>query len=360
MFCCGINWLNCIYCEEFSKPEIIMDENILIRVIRGEATEHENTKVLEWIKESEENRKEFSELKMMWTIASAPDELAQEIELQYFKKDFLKLSVFSVKDRTFWYGFAFAASAAIIILFIGLFSGIFGSHSNNLSDKKELANHISVNQRHMYTNKGVKGKVVLPDGSTVWLNSDSKLIYPDIFSDDIREVEISGEAYFEVVKDSIKPMIVKASKGFVIKVLGTIFSVKSYENDLESKAILYNGSIKLITDPNRDGQEVVIDLKPNDCAIIGGDGTTRITQIDKRNDIAWLKGEIVFEDTPMSEVLKVIERWYGKDFNVKDSTFFKYKLNATFKSESLVQILDIISLCTSIKYRIEDEKIIFQ
>jgi len=297
---------------------------------------------------------------MLWAISSTSDELASEEELIKFKNNSRSKLLALKADHKFWVGFGSAISAAIIIISLGVLFGLVDFQNNTQRDKNVYANFSFPNQRYMYTDKGVKGKVVLPDGSTVWLNSDSKITYPDIFSKDKREVEISGEAYFEVTKDSARPMIVHTAKGFAIQVLGTTFSVKSYENDTESKAILYNGSIRLITNSIKDKSEVVFDMKPNDCATITGDGTTKLTRIDKTNDIAWLKGEIVFEDTPMSEVLKVIERWYGKDFEVKDSSLYNYKLNATFKSESLIQILDIISLCTSVKYKIEEEKVTFQ
>lgn len=337
-----------------------MDENIIIRVIRGEASESENRAVLEWIKQSDENLKLFSELKMMWAISSAPDEEASEKQLMEFKSITINRRWANINNRRFWFGFASATSVAMVILFAGLFSGKLGVDNSAKILNSKTESLWAVNQMYMYTDKGVKGKVVLPDGSTVWLNSDSKLVYPDNFTGDLREVEISGEAYFEVKKDSTKPMLVKTSKGFTIRVTGTTFSIKSYENDLLSKAILYNGSIELITNSGGDKEEVVLDLKPNDCATIAVDGTTKITRIEKTTDIAWLKGEIIFEDTPMVEVLKVIERWYGKKFEVKDSSFYNYKLNASFKSESLVQILDIINLCTSVKYRIVEDKVIFQ
>jgi len=337
-----------------------MEQDILIRVIRGEATLEENRLVLDWIKESDENLNYFSELKMLWAISSTPDELSDEEELIKFKNNIPRKFSASITGHMFWFGFGSAVSAAIIIISLGVLFGLINFQNSIQRDKNESANLSFSNQRSMYTDKGVKGKVVLPDGSTVWLNSDSKIIYPDNFSKDKREVEISGEAYFEVTKDTARPMIVRTAKGFAIQVLGTTFSVKSYENDLESKTILYKGSIRLITNSKQDREEVVLEMKPNDCATITGDGTTTLSRIDKTNDIAWLKGEIVFENTPMSEVLKVIERWYGKNFNVKDSSLYNYKLNATFKSESLIQILDIISLCTSVKYRIEDDKVIFQ
>ncbi|HBG23670.1 MAG: hypothetical protein A2X17_08860 [Bacteroidetes bacterium GWF2_41_61] len=337
-----------------------MDEDIIIRVIRGEATPIENMRVLDWIRESDDNLKEFSELKMIWTLSSTPSELAKEEDLITFKKDISARSAFKFRTNKFWFGFASAISVAIVILLIGLFSGIFVTE-NIISDNKIATNNLTmVNQRYMYTDKGVKGKVILPDGSIVWLNSDTKLTYPDLFSVNKREVEISGEAFFDVVKDSIRPMFVKTGKGFTIKVLGTKFNVKSYENDQESKAILYSGSIELITQSGNNEKEVILDLKPNECATIAFDGTTRISQVDKSTDIAWLRGEIIFEDTPMREVLKVIERWYGKKFDVRDSSFYNYKLNASFKSESLVQILDIINLCTSVKYKIVDDRVIFQ
>ncbi|OFY38393.1 MAG: hypothetical protein A2X18_02680 [Bacteroidetes bacterium GWF2_40_14] len=337
-----------------------MDEEIIIRVIRGEATQKENMRMLDWIRESDDNLKEFSELKMIWTLSSTPDEMAREEDLINFKKVISARSAFSVKDRKFWYGFATAVSAAIVILFVGFFSGILGFKDSISTDKKELANLTAVNQRYMYTDKGVKGKVVLPDGSVVLLNSGSTIKYPDKFTGSAREVELSGEGYFDVVKDSLNPMIVTTIKGIKVKVLGTKFLLKSYDNDSETKAILYSGKINLTAEAGKNREEQSIIMSPNDCVVVPAEGELLVTKTRKEgNDDAWMRGELIFTNTPMPEVLKILERWYGKTFVVNNKSLNGFDLNASFKNESLIQILGIIEFCTSVKYRIDEDKVIF-
>ncbi len=342
-----------------------MDESIIIKVIRGEATQEENKVVLEWIKESPENLKKFSQQKMLWTLSSLPNENAPFQELALFNEIVKNRKNTPIEkkinEELKWKRRTLVSMAAAVILLVALIGGIF--NSNNGTKIVRSTNAITsldshINMRSLYTDTGVKGKVTLPDGSTVWLNSNSKITYPDVFSDHSRRVELSGEAFFEVASDSLRPMIVSTGKGFSIEVLGTKFSLRSYENDSDSRAILYNGSIKLITNKGTNS-ESSLKMVPNDCAIIMESGIAILSKIVEPNKDAWMKGELIFEDTPMKEVLKVLERWYGKQFDIKDNTFYDYKLNASFKSESLIQVLEIINLCTSSQYKITDDTVTF-
>ena len=216
-------------------------------------------------------------------------------------------------------------------------------------DKEEICN--------IYTEKGTKATVSLPDGSKVWLNSDSKISYPVRFPGDTREVNLSGEAYFEVVSDSLKPMIVTTSKGYMVKVLGTKFHIKSYENDTYSKVTLNSGNIKLICPADNHQKCTEIGMKPNETVILGKVEVPKVVTQTVRtnsNDVAWKRGELVFDRTPMSEAIKMIERWHGATFTVNNNALFNRKLTATFKTESLVQILEVIKMLTGIEYTIED------
>ena len=218
-----------------------------------------------------------------------------------------------------------------------------------INDKEEICN--------IYTEKGTKATVSLPDGSKVWLNSDSKISYPVRFPGDTREVNLSGEAYFEVVSDSLKPMIVTTSKGYMVKVLGTKFHIKSYENDTYSKVTLNSGNIKLICPADNHQKCTEIGMKPNETVILGKVEVPKVVTQTVRtnsNDVAWKRGELVFDRTPMSEAIKMIERWHGATFIVNNNALFNRKLTATFKTESLVQILEVIKMLTGIEYTIED------
>ena len=327
-----------------------MEDIILIKVIRGEASEDEYTRVLEWMNESKENQRYFSELKVFWTISTMPGSNDEE-------NNKVPGIIYGIKFR---YASLTAAAIIIVLLFVNLFVSpqFFRSTESGSRNKTQLAE--SSNLRTMYVEKGVKGRVILPDGSVVMLNSGSKIKYPDIFIGSSREVELSGEGYFDVVKDSLKPMIVTTVKGVKVKVLGTKFLLKSYDNDSETKAILYSGKINLTTEAGKNREEQSILMSPNDCVVVPAKGELLVTKAGKeRNDDAWMRGELIFVNTPMPEVLKILERWYGKSFVVNNKSLYGFNLNASFKNESLIQILGIIEFCTSVKFRIDEDKVIF-
>lgn len=217
----------------------------------------------------------------------------------------------------------------------------------------ELAEMPQERVHTIYTEKGVKSVVELPDGSTVQLNSDTKITYPDTFIGDTREVLLSGEAYFRVKGDSSRPMIVNTVKGFQIKVLGTEFNVKSYENDDFSSTTLYNGSIHLIT-PTSETKIV-----PHEQVMINKKNQiTRLKPVILEDTRAWTQGRLVFDETPISEVVKMLERWHGVTVQVKDPVILNYKITAEFKSESIYQIMYIIKSCSLIDYTISENTVV--
>ncbi len=335
-----------------------MEDIILIKVIRGEASEEECSRVLDWMNESDDNSRYFSELKVFWTLSTMPESKEEE---ETFLRKTIPASKKELSGNSYFRPVALTAAAVIIVLLVvNLFvsTGFFSSRNQATDDNIQLAE--GVNMRTMYVEKGVKGKVVLPDGSVVLLNSGSNIKYPDKFTGSTREVELSGEGYFDVVKDSLNPMIVNTVKGVKVKVLGTKFLLKSYDNDSETKAILYSGKINQTTEAGKNREEQSIIMNPNDCVVVPAVGELLITKTGKEgNDDAWLRGELIFANTPMPEVLKILERWYGKTFVVNNKSLYGFNLNASFKNESLIQILGIIEFCTSVKYRIDENKVIF-
>lgn len=337
-----------------------MNKDTIYNYLRGIATEKELKEIKSWINESEENRKYLAEQKAIWTLSSLPDDKAGEKELLAIRKRLsVKKAVNAVyiRKRDIWY-----AAAAFIIL-IGINAALLGTSS--IFDKEDiyrgLAAYDSDQISRIYTEKGTKASITLPDGSKVWMNSDSEIRYATNFSGKTRDVSLSGEAYFEVVTDSLRPMIVSTPKGFSIKVTGTRFHVRSYENDETSKATLLSGKIKLIY-PSEDGSEgKELEMSPNETVLIGKVNVPekiRQNEIKTNNELAWKDGELIFDRTPMTEVIKMLERWHGAKFTVVNSSVLDRRLSASFKTESLVQIMEVISMLTGVDYSINDNTVI--
>ena len=145
--------------------------------------------------------------------------------------------------------------------------------------------------------------LTLSDGTKVWLNSDSRLEYPVNFVDSVREVTISGEAYFEV-NHTNTPFIVKTNKGN-IRVLGTEFNVNNYPESRETVTTLINGKIAYCLP---DGQQLI--LTPNQQIIIRTNGQTEIRTIDTQYATSWKNGMFLFQEMRLEDIMNQLERWY--------------------------------------------------
>ncbi|HBZ25132.1 MAG TPA: hypothetical protein DEO54_02675 [Rikenellaceae bacterium] len=334
----------------------IMRKQLLIKFIEGKASSAEQEQILFWINMDEANKKYFLGLKNLYVISSLPNEQAKKREFVFFRKKFLSSEVQNIIR------FSFVRVAASILLVVAIGLNIYQyysgrdevSNSDGIFSKTRKMNTLS-----FYTNKGVKGVVTLPDNSVVWLNSDTKLTYPERFTGKYREVKISGEAYFEVKSNPDTAMVVTTSKGLKIEVLGTKFLIRSYEEDNDAQATLFSGSIKLTSPNGGYRRDYVKELKPLQSVIIENNHSIRVIQkADTLKSIAWKNGTLIFEETPIDEVLKKLERWHGTEFLVKDRSILSCKITAQFKSESIVQIMEVIKYCSPIDYKIKDKQII--
>jgi len=169
--------------------------------------------------------------------------------------------------------------------------------------------------------KGGTYQVTLPDGTKVWLNSESTLQYPSRFGDAQRAVQLKGEAYFEVAKDKKRPFRV-ATAGQNLEVLGTQFNITAYDNEPAIKTTLVEGSVKITN--LRAGADNT--LKPGQQSVIT-DGNTAINEVSIEQFTAWKEGFFSFEETPFDEVLEQLARWYDVDIE------YRRKPNKTFSGK---------------------------
>ena len=200
---------------------------------------------------------------------------------------------------------------------------------------------------------GKRSKIVLSDGTQVWLNSGSSLEFPSTFAQGNRKISLLGEMYIEVAPDKDKPFYVYTT-GYEVKVYGTKFNVSSY-SDGPSSVVLVEGSVSL---QSTDKQELF--LSPNDLAVYSATtGTFNTKKVDVHSFISWKEGYLTFEDTPIIETLRQIERYYNLSFNYGDDISLQ-ELTCTGKiilSDNLDNVMTALTLISSTKYKIEDKLI---
>ena len=240
------------------------------------------------------------------------------------------------------------------------------SAKENTADKNEVS-----------TKMGSRSKIVLPDGSVVWLNAGSKLLYTKTFGNEIMEVDLNGEGYFDVVKDAERPFIIHTQK-INIKVLGTAFNVKSYSNDKTTETSLIRGMIE-VTMKDRPNEKII--LKPSEKLTVMNDanrlqalpGTTRkepMVAIGRINygtrdsvivETAWLNNQLFIQDKSFADLALDLERKYGVSFNFENEEVKQYKFGGSggsFNKESIQQAMHALQLANNFKYHINGDTVI--
>lgn len=221
--------------------------------------------------------------------------------------------------------------------------------TKGLTSAKDKINTLSTAKGETYT-------ITLPDQTKVYLNAASSLSYPASFATlNERKVELNGEAYFEVSKDSSHPFIVRTVDQ-EIKVLGTHFNVNSYKDDGNTKTTLLEGSVKIGFSSNKNETEVII--KPGEQAYIKGN-KIYVDQVNTEDAIAWKNGYFRFNNETLEQAMNKIARWYNvtieyKDPNIKDRNVY----GSLSRFSNIGDVLNLLELTEAVKFEIEGNKII--
>lgn len=206
--------------------------------------------------------------------------------------------------------------------------------------------------------RGGEYNLVLSDGSKVFINSMSKLIFPVQFSGDKREITLEeGEAYFEVSKNKSKPFIVTV-KGVQVEVLGTSFNIKAYQEDAYSYTTLVEGKVKLSTN---DQSSKPCFLEPNQQAVFDPFTSGLIVhKVDAIQEMQWVTGKYSFTNQSLDEIMKTLSRWYDFNYQYEDKALKQIRFEGGLnRYESIDPILDIISKTGKVHVEVEGKEIIF-
>ncbi|HVU54876.1 MAG TPA: FecR domain-containing protein [Puia sp.] len=226
------------------------------------------------------------------------------------------------------------------------------------------------------TKPGSKSKIQLPDGSQVWLNADSRITYNESFRGPFREVQITGEAYFDIAKDKDHPFIIHASS-IDVRVLGTSLNIRSYTNEKNTEAVLIHGSIEVTLRSNPDKKIILL---PNEklvvqngkAAVIKGTPSVQKSEdapvmtlgkahIEPKDtvamDILWVKNKLAFDHETLEEVSRKIERWYAVKVTIPDEKLKHVEYTGVFEDESLRQVMEALRWTGNFRYSINKREV---
>ncbi|WP_123844650.1 FecR family protein [Chitinophaga lutea] len=229
------------------------------------------------------------------------------------------------------------------------------------------------------TERGSRSSLILPDGSHVWLNSDSRLSYGANFGKNDRVLILTGEAYFDVVKDPDHPLIIRTPT-ITVKVLGTAFNVRAYPDEKNTTTTLVRGSVLVSVNEKK---HLSYTLGPDEKLIVNNDSglsdntNNSDTKIDKRPDVVtkikivktdsippeaqWIKNKLVFINKPLYEVANILSRWYGVSVIVDGSEEMKAReYTGFFENQNIQSVMESLRLAGGFRYKMENNTILIE
>lgn len=238
-----------------------------------------------------------------------------------------------------WYYPAIAAAVLIPLLVWGL--GI-GKQSSGIAPQR-LA------EVNYYVERGVKGQITLPDGTSVNLNSGSSL---KVLGE--RRVYLDGEGWFDVESDKEHPFYVETPSGISVKVTGTHFNLSNYKDE-DFKVLLVKGSIELKSAP----KGVPVNVKPSEQVTVrrGMASKAFANMQEKKNATAWREGVLVFDDKPLREAIPMLERWYGVHISVNSPALMEERLTGEFDTETIQDVMSVLALTHGFAYEMNHKEI---
>ena len=248
--------------------------------------------------------------------------------------------------RKYLFTFYISRIAAILLLPLIISTGVL-----SYLYTRQLKQADTVSYLEVLSAPGIVTQVLLPDSSKVWLNAGSSLRYPSRFTEKERNVQLSGEGYFEVQSDKEYPFYVSLDNGIKVKAHGTKFNINAYKEDRVVETTLEAGLVDVISASR------TIWLKPNEQVCYDKeDGHFTISVANIEEKTAWKEGKLVFRNATLEEVVKILSRRYNVDIVLHRENQKDYKFRATFSSESITQILDYLRMAAPISWSFADMK----
>ncbi len=328
-----------------------MKEELLIKFLRGKCSPSEEQQVFQWL-ENPAARPQLEKLmEKHWENTSISDTDKTDYSLLLGKIHQRVLTpTNSRKNR--YQSIAFRSLKVAATLFLVIFTGYFLSVSWINTDKStDLAVANPVSRIERMTGIGEKLTLTMPDGSRITVNSESNIQFNSDYGHKDRIIQLSGEAYFEVAPDSLKPFKVEAN-GFTTIALGTAFNISTKHSSYQ--VALTEGKVAV-----EAGKEVV-NLNPGQMAVWEPDQQVNAIKV-KRFDVvkvtAWKDGRLAFDKKQLGQILKDLKSWYGVSIQIGPGVNMTQRVSGTFENKNLKDILTGLSFSTAFSFELNGKQV---
>ena len=317
---------------------INIDTYVILKYLEKTASPEEIRQLREWIALSEENADYFQEIRNIWEVATPtvdPEKIDTGKALAQVKSRIHATSQVPAKKTRF---ITYCQRIAAILLLPAIIAIVALMMKKDHQEPLIAYNEVTAPY-------GMVSSLTLPDSSKVWLNAGSTLKYPAAFTSNVREVEMSGEAYFEVHADKEHPFIVNTGD-LKVTATGTAFNICSFAKAQEEVITLVTGKVAVSQENNikhlLPGQQLNYQRASK---------SMEITDIDTYKYISWKDGILAFRDDPLKSIFNRLEQVYQVRFILKDTSINQFTYRATFKGETLDEILDYMGMSIPITFR---------
>jgi transmembrane sensor len=324
-------------------------KDLILKFLHKQASEAEIESLLHWLKQDKHNRQYFDEVNETFQanevlrqfnpekIDRAWNRVAEKIE----NEKVIRLPVTTISKR--YYNFLRVAASVSILLAASF--AIWRYYSLQIYNTAEKV--------IVHNPQGRNTQIVLPDGTLVWLNTNSTLEYAGDFGKETREVVLKGEAFFDVRKKQQQNFIVKTDQ-LSIRVKGTRFNVRAYEGQ-DANTTLEEGKVELTI----AGQHQIYAMRPGDQITVAKNEEKIILQkVDPSDFSAWKEDTLVFDNTPLSEIILKLENRYNVKIIIDKAIAERERLTMTISQETIDEILEMIQLSSRLNYRKEKNQIL--
>lgn len=313
---------------------------LFIKKQSGSISTSESQELDTWIAKNSENASKIHEFEQILNLSAVNDKIPSFDPHEDWQdlQTMIKVETESHGVRQIRMFPWIARIAAAVILIIG-FTFIFYQYQNLSSDELNL-------QTMVQTDDSGQRIIELPDGSTVWLNRKSELLYPESFDGETRTLYLKGEAFFEVTPDKNKPFIVHSGSSKTT-VLGTSFNLRAYGKEDEVKLTVVTGKVAFTLADDKEG----VIVTPGDAAVFNNH-TKSISQLinEDVNFLSWKTGQLLFDDSPLDQLIFTLERHYNVDISVENEETLSCRFTGDFQETDIENTMKIITRATGTSF----------
>jgi transmembrane sensor len=344
--------------------------NLIAKMLAGEASPEELLELEKLLKENPDLHYPVQMVNDLWHTAKAAE--TEEAELA-FDRHLERLgnleAIRPVRRRA-------RLIAGLSMFSMILLAAIWLTFRSGQIAKPAIAGQQAASTHEVSTANGARIRDTLPDGTLVWLNAGSRLVYGKEYNKTRREVYLTGEAFFDVAKNKQKPFLIHTDR-IDIQVLGTSFNIKSYPLEKTTEATLIRGSIE-ISLKDRPSERFI--LKPNQKLVVGGTDSLLHPAAQKKNsekeeplvairkptyeqntgtviETSWVNNTLIFKEEAFSDLARQMERWYGITIAFSDPGLQQLEFTGSFKGETIRQALEALKLTATFNYDIRGNEV---